>query len=306
MGCITSSVENVIVGPVDLFFGNQHLVCVETLEGNGLEGLHFLVSSLTDDYYVWFDDGVAADPAVAGRAGIAVVIDKTETPAQMAVKIADAINAGTFGIHAKAQTGKGAVLVEVKGLGAPMAAFGAGDSLFTLEVVKAGSNLPIGLLDGNVELGISGQYFDVVAHQTGPEVRDRILLATEVGPITVTMKETFITKLKEIMEFIGQTFTPDGGTEEVTAIGALAGSKQFQNMNKFGKSLVMHPTSRELSDRTEDYFFPLSTPNLNNLTFSGEEDRKAEVEFSVYLDEIRVNQASKLIVGDWQQNFLKG
>jgi len=304
----TASVSNIVIEPVDLRWGNQHLVCFDTVEASGLAGDYAEVSSQTVDYYVWFDDGVAADPAVAGKTGIAVTIVGTETAVAVAGLIATAINAGsaTTGLHAKAITDEAKVLIEVKDLGAPKSAFAAGTSGFTATVLKEGSELALGYLDSNVEFALGNTKFDVTSHQTGTEVIAALITGSEVGPITVTMKETVAAKLKEIMTTVGQTYTPAGGTE-VFGVGALAGSKQFSNAIADSKMLIMHPTKLPVDDYSQDYCFWSAWPNLNNLVISGEEDRKAEVEFSIYLDETRVNEVKKaVILSDWTQNFLKG
>jgi hypothetical protein len=118
------------------------------------------------------------------------------------------------------------------------------------------------------------------------------------------MKETVAAKLKELMEVAGVAYTPSGGTE-VTAIGALAGSKQFSNVFPYCRSLVMHPTKNAAANLDNDFMFWVAYPNLSNLVISGEEDRKLEVEFSFFLDEQIVNEASKMVYGDWSQNYLK-
>jgi hypothetical protein len=304
MGCVQTNVENIVIEPVDLRWGNQHMVCVETLEGTGLGGLYFLISDLVTDYYVWLNTGADTDPAVANRTGVEVAILVADTAAQVAAKIATAVDA-LASFNAKAQTAKGSLLIQVKELGAPASAFTAGDSGFEVEVVKEGSVLDIGYIDGNVELAVAGQLFDITAHQTGTEVIGQLITGSEVGPLTITMKETIITKLKEIVRVLGTDYTPAGG-DEVTGIGALAGSKQFQNVFQFSKTLVMHPTKNAADDYDSDFCFWVAYPNLNNLVFSGEEDRKAEVEFTFFLDEAKVNQVSKMVIGDWTQNFLKG
>jgi hypothetical protein len=306
---VTTQVSNVVVEPVDAVIGNQHLVCFDTVAGTGLGADHFLVSSKTVDYYVWFNTGASIDPAPAGKtslvaAGVSVLVG--DTAAQIAVKTAAAINAvATPPMHAKAVTNQGKLLVEVKGLGAPLSAFAAGTSGFTVTILKAGSELPLGYLDGNVEFGLAETLFDIVSHQTGSEVIGKIRTGSELGPITLTLKETVAAKLKELLEIPGTAYTPGAGTE-VSGLGALAGSKQFSNAFTDTRMLVLHPTKNLATNLANDFCFWASYPNISNLVISGEEDRKVELEVSIFLDENRVNEVSKLVYGDWQQNFLKG
>lgn len=303
---VSSEVQNIAIEPVNVSFGNQHLVCVDTVAGTSLGGKYFKISSLLSKFYVWFNTGASTDPAPSGYTEIEVAILVGDTAAQVATKIATAVNAvaATNKIHAKAKTSQGKVLLEVKGLGAPLEAWADVDTTMVLTVLREGSELAFGYLDGDVELTLEGQFFDVMAHQTGSEMLAKLLTGTNVGPLTLTLKETVAAKLKTMLEVLGNAYTPSGGTE-VTALGALTGSKQFSNVFEYSKSIVMHPTKNSDSDLSGDFMFWVGFPNLKSLKFSGEADRKLEIEISFFLDEVRVNEASKLVYGDWQQNYLK-
>jgi hypothetical protein len=302
----TSQVSNIVIEPVDLAWGNQHLVCFDTVAGTGLGGDHFLVSSNTVGYYVWYNTGASSDPAPSGKTELAeVAILVGDTAIQIATKTAAAINALVGAdFHAVAVSGEGKIKIELKALGVVESAWTAGTTGFTATILKTGSKLDIGYIDGNVELTLGQQLFDIISHQAGTEVLGKLVTGTELGPLTITMKETVAAKLKELMEVAGVAYTPSGGTE-VTAIGALAGSKQFSNVFPYCRSLVMHPTKNAAANLDNDFMFWVAYPNLSNLVISGEEDRKLEVEFSFFLDEQKVNEASKMVYGDWSQNYLK-
>lgn len=48
---------------------------ITTVVASGLAGKHFLISSTSTDYYVWFKvDGVGTDPAVGGRTGLEIAL----------------------------------------------------------------------------------------------------------------------------------------------------------------------------------------------------------------------------------------
>lgn len=308
----SSQVSNIEIVSVDAFFGNQHLVCFDTTAASGLAGDHFLISSLTEDFYVWFDDGVAADPAVAGRTGIDVPIVGTETAVQVAGLVATAINAvaATEKIHAKAKTDEAKVLVEVKGQGEPNAVFAAGTSGFTVTILRQGSKLALGYLEGDVDLTLSEDLFAIVSHQTGTQTIGSLRTGTTVGPITMVLKETVAAKLKELLESGPAVEYTAGVGDVVTGVGSLSGSKQFTNTFSDSKLLVLHPTKNAETNYGEDFAFFLAYPKINSLLFSGEADRKLTVEFEIYLDELRVNEVNQMVVGlneggSWQSNLLK-
>lgn len=304
---VTTQVSNVTIEPVDAVFGSQHLVCFDSVAGTGLDAASLHVSSLDEDYYIWYNTGASVDPAPSGRTELVEVAvlagDSAEQVAQKTVAAVNALVGADF--HAVQLASGDQFLLEVKGMGEVNSAWADVDTTMTLTVVKAGSKLALGYLDGNVEFGLAENLFDIIAHQTGSEIIGKIRTGSELGPITLTLKETVAAKLKEFLEIPGQAYTPGGGTE-VSGLGALAGSKQFSNAFADTKMLVLHPTKNAEDNLAGDFCFWAAYPNISNLLISGEEDRKIELEVSIFLDERRVNEVSKLVYGDWQQNFLKG
>jgi len=306
----TSQVSNIEIVSVEGFFGNQHLICADTTDASALDGKYFNISSLDTDYYVWFDGG-GVDPAPAGRTAIPVTIVGTESAIAVAVLVAAAVTAEAQ-FNAVALTNQAKVLMEVKGLGAPLTAWADVDTTFTLTTQRDGSVLALGFLDGDVELTLEEQLFDITTHQTGSQVIGGLRTGTTLGPISMTLKETTAAKLKTLLESSAATEVEgDSPTRKVTAIGSLAGSKQFGNVFSDSKMLVLHPTKNADNFYDEDFAFWLAYPNLNALTFSGESDRKLTVDFAIYLDELRLNAANQMVYGadaggNWQDNFLKG
>jgi len=77
------------------FNDNPTVTC---LAASSLQSKYFLIDSLDDEYYVWFDvDSGGADPTVGTRTGIEVDLAGADTPAQVAVKLATVMdNEGDF------------------------------------------------------------------------------------------------------------------------------------------------------------------------------------------------------------------
>lgn len=306
----TSQVANIEIVSVDGFFGNQHMVCFDTVDASALAGKYFNISSLDTDYYVWFDDTVAVDPAPAGRTAIPVSIVGTESAIAVAVLIETAVAANAQ-LNCKALSNEAKVLIEVKGLGAPLNAFADVDTTFTLTILRAGSVLPLGYLEGDVELTLSEDLFEIKTHQTGSQTIGGLRTGTTLGPISMTLRETTAAKLKELLESSAAVEHEGEVGRPVTGIGSLAGSKQFGNVFSDAKMLVLHPTKNAATNYDEDFAFWLAYPNLNALSFSGESDRKLTVDFNIYLDELRDNEVNQMVVGlnaggNWQDDFLKG
>ncbi|MCK5737699.1 Ig-like domain-containing protein, partial [bacterium] len=64
-----------------------------TPPGNDLDGHHFNLFQDGADYYVWYNDGGAVEPAIAGATGIEVLLNATNTAIQVANRTANAIDA---------------------------------------------------------------------------------------------------------------------------------------------------------------------------------------------------------------------
>ena len=303
----TSQVSNIVIEPVDALYGAKHRSCFTATVATALDTKYFLVSSTVEDFYVWYDGG-GADPAVAGKTAIPVTIVGTETAVEVAQLTADAINAANVTLALNASVDGANIIIESALQGPPLSVSAAGTSVFVVTVVKQGFSLPLGYLEGDVQLGLEEQLFDVTAHQTGTQLLGQIRTGVTAGPITLTLKEATVAKLKALMEGgIAVAYTPTEGMTptEVTAVGALAGSKQFGNVTEDGGTLVLHPTKNLVNDYSGDLCFWLAYPKLNSVTFSGEANKSIEVEFNIFLDESKVNAASVFVYGNHTQNYLK-
>lgn len=305
-----NQVSNIVIEPVDIQWGSQHRVAFFTIAdiAGFLGGKYLKFSTPTQKGYIWLNTGASVDPAPVGYTEIAEVAILTgDSAAVVATKIAAAVNLVDVANKLHAKSLDNCLLIEAKEMGAPLEAATVGTTTFTLTLQKLGSLLSMGYTDGNTEISTELGLFDVMAHQTGSELLGQLVTGSTVGPISIVLKETIAAKLKEFIEVYGEAYTPVAGTgpTEVSGWGALAGSKQFSNIATLGRKLVLHPTKNDASDLTGDLSFWNSFPNLTQIMISGEENRSLTVDFSIFLDESRVNGVSKFVYGDHTQNFLK-
>ena len=70
----SSSSSSFLLSAADVSWGRRECYTVKVNDlAADMDGEYFLIDALSDDfgsnveYYVWFDDGVAADPAPAGK-----------------------------------------------------------------------------------------------------------------------------------------------------------------------------------------------------------------------------------------------
>lgn len=305
-----NAVSNIVIEPVDISWGSQHRVRFNTIAdvAGFLGGKYIKFSTPTYKGYIWFNTGASTDPAPAGYTEIAeVAILSGDSATVIATKIAAAVNLVDVAQKIHAKSLDNCLILEAKQMGVVVEAATVGTSTFTMILQREGSLLAMGYTDGNTEIGTELGLFDVVAHQTGSELLGQLVTGSTVGPISVVLKETVAARLKEFIEVYGEAYTPVVGTgpTEVSGWGALAGSKQFSNIANLGRKLVLHPTKNDVLDLSGDLSFWNSFPNLTQIMISGEENRSLTVDFSIYLDESRVNAVSKFVYGDHTQNFLK-
>lgn len=306
MACVNQRAVNVIVEPLDSFLGKQHMGCFTVNNTTDLAGFYFSISNLDTEFYVWMDDGVASDPAVVGKTGIAVTYTDALSASALADAIVTAVNAttGTSDLLAKKYINEGVVSVLILSLevGVVASAWAVNTSTFTLTLDAVGSKLDLGLIEGDITIGIEETFVDVTAHQFGPELLAQLRTANNFT-LSLTLKEATQEKIAQLMSFSAVAYTPSGGTE-VIAYGALAGSKQFQSTLNDAATLVLHPTRLAVSDRTADYCFWKAYPVISEILHSGENTKSVTIDFSFFIDEYKVNEAKKMVYGDWQQNFL--
>lgn len=304
-----NNIENVVLEPVDGFFGAQHRVaftCIADVAGF-LGGKHIKFSTKAGKFYIWWSHNSGVDPAPAGYTEIEVsTVIIGDSAAVVAQKTAVVVNAAAAVNLFHAQNVLGVLTLEAALIGAPVEAANIATSTFTLALKKLGFELELGYFEpGEISVGLDEELFDVKSHQTGSQLLDQIRTGVTAGPITLNLIEAITAKLKTLLEKgIGTSVTPSGGTA-VTGVGSLAGSKQFKNATADGGKLVLHPTKNAVDNYVDDLAFWLAYPKLNALTYDGESQKKIEVEFNTYLDQSKLNEANIFVLGDHTQNFLK-
>lgn len=303
-----NKIENVVIEPVDAIFGSQELAsftCVADIAGS-LGGKYFKFSTPAGKFYVWYNTGASTDPAPAGYTEVEVAIVSGDSATLVASKTATVINAAAAvnKFHAKATL---AVLaVEASLVGEVLEAPAVATSGFSVSVLIVGFQLQLGYFEsGEISVALAEELFDIKSHQTGSQLLGQLRTGVTAGPIKLSLIEAITSKLATILQKgIGESYTPAGGSA-VTAVGALDGSKQFENVTADGGKLVLHPTKNAIDNYDDDLAFWLAYPKLSALTYDGESQKKIEVEFSVFLNQYKVNEASIFVLGDHTQNFLK-
>lgn len=288
-----SGVSNIRIEPVNVTWEIEQQDCVQTIAdvAGSLAGTHFL---LGDDFYVWMDDGVAVDPAPAGRTGIAASYTQDDTAAAVATAIQTAVD-GNINFSA---TVDGDVVTITAATTADVANAADADTGFSFQTTQEGGSLDLGLLQGNVESTFEEQILDITAHQNGTTVISALRQGVS-AEISLTMQETIIAKLRELFANTGGgAHTPSGGTE----VFGWGTSRQGDNVIPQSRRLNLHPVNAG-ADLSRDLTFWKAYPQPDSLTFSGEEAKVLEVTWNIFNDESKKAEVSFFCFGDYTQDL---
>ena len=302
---MANDITNVKIEPADFEWGNPEVTKITAIAdvSDSLDALHYTMYA-TDgtQYYVWFDaSGTAVDPNVTGATGIEVTIDTDDTAAEVAALAVTAIAAiAAFNCKIDPDDANSYIMQNV-GVGTVTAVVTDIDSTFTILQLRAGSSLQLGFTDGDTEIGVSEDLFDVMAQQSGTQVIDRIRTGKTVENITIPMKESTAAKLQVILEAGGASVTPGAGTK-FTGWGK---SKRFLNISADCRQLIVHPVRNAASNLINDWVFWRAYPNLAGFNFSGESDQLINVEFQVIPDPLILEAQELFGYGDHEQNLLR-
>jgi len=300
---MANDVSNVKIEPVEANWGNPETTKITAVadSSGSLNNKFFSMTSQDGTlHHVWYDiNGVGVDPAPANSTPITVTGATDATAAAIASSSATAIDL-IAKFNSKIDSGDStSFIVENVGIGTATDTVDS-DTTFTILQLRDGSDFDLGLMDGDIDFSPTEDLFDVTAHQTGTQIQDKIRTGNNVAPIVIAMKESIVAKLKEILEAGGASVTPGGGTE-VTGYGK---TKQFLNISNDTRYLILHPVRLAAGVFTDDIAIWRAYPNLTGLNFSGESDRKINVEFQVIPDPLKLDAINMFVLGNHQQNLL--
>jgi len=308
MGCGVQG-TNIRVEPMRVFWGREH--CRNYIfNGNGSNsgGDYLNLTIIDPDYnqtvgYIWFDDGVASDPAPAGKTLLgSVSILAGDTSAQIVAKVLLAFPfSGVDDFYAKAGESAQEFCLCNKFIGEiDNTAEGTGTANVTKVVEVQGIGGELGATSGGVELSFEAQTIEIKSDQTGEIVLDDIF-AGSTASASMSLIELTQGILKTVIAGVsGDALTPSGGTE-VLGQGQ---SKLYNSMYDYAGKLILHPVRIiDVSDRSEDWVFWKSAPLIESVSFSGTEQKALAVNFKAYLDKSLDQKVNLWIQGDWLQDF---
>jgi len=271
-----------------------------------MDGEYFVYDAPTSDFgangefYFWFDDGVAVDPAPAGRTGIAVDISGDTSAADVAGSLVTAAEANA-NFRAKldaADSSNQTVILEAEFKGEVSADAADVDSGVTITKQRDGIGADLGATTGGVTITKSTNSAQVLADQTGELVRDEFYTGQSVE-VSTSFLEVTPANYKILTSVVGDSYTPGGGTE----VSGFGDSKLYSSFFDNGGELVLHPTNKPASDRSRDITLPLCVPKPEEMNFSGADPQALSVTFSALLDDSVRSEVRLLVFGDSSQDL---
>jgi len=289
-GCKTASSAK--LDPRNAYFGKNHTYCIKAVADvtGSLVDTFFQLSSLNNDYYVWYNDGTGTDPVGVGT-GIEVTIELNDSARTIARLTQEAINAEPA-LEFRSFVNGDFFQVVVKELGefTPNYADGSAATGFTLETDVVGSYEFLGRTAGPITLDKSVSTLDVVADQTGETLQDQLITGFE---ISASMELLEVTQARW-EEVIGKVA---GGVCEITGEDSIVGygsAKIGQSLVDLSGTLVLEP----LNDSEVPVTIWKTAPLPSTINFSGVEQQVMEVTFAAYIDNTKKDTINIMARGD--------
>lgn len=293
--------EKITLQPMNVVWGRRQDITVTTVAdvAESLDGTYFTFevpdnSLLPIKFAPWADVGADPAPVVAGAILVPYVVVSGDTAAAVATSLAAALTAhATFALHAKAVATGAAVRITAKRPGL-VAIPAVGTSTFTIATTTKGVGRDLGGTSGGIEVSISGEMVDVKADQTGAQILDQILNATNVE-LSMTILELSPENWRTLLgEVIGDIVM--GDTSEVTGLGD---SKRFKNMSQYSGELVLTPVGA--LDLSNNLHFWRVFPMLDSINYSGEDLAQMGLTWRALRDTTKDSRINLMVNGDGEQ-----
>lgn len=295
--------QNIKVQPHDVYFEAGERVCFDFKSAVAAD-LHLeymtLYTPTGGTIVIWFDLD-AADP-VAPATGTVATIEVDITTGMTVAQMLTAVDAAHTAAGGEPTTGykatiDGDVIVfeRINDTGEVATEATSSTTGIAADVITKGGGVYLGLLDGDITFTPTAETLDITAHQTGSTVLSKII--QNVGAeVELTLKEVTKDIYQELFKVSGGEYTPTVGT----TLYGYGTAKIASNLLKFAKRLRLHPVSKANNDRSEDWCFWLTIPELGGMTFSGENPQTLPVTFTAFPDDSRNENISVFSQGDWQ------
>lgn len=258
-------------------------VCIpEGTLGADLAGQYitFYSAGNATEYYVWFNNDVAADPAPGGT-GIAIAITDTDVPATIAAAVAAAVNAEADFCSLQLDSNKSCFVIKTVDELPTNDPVSSDLTLLDPFVESEGFQTDLGLTGGGgFDISLNTETQETTCDQTGALVVSETI--TSVTPeLEVTFKECNTALLKKIFgEGLGNVCEIDGA--EYLGAGTASVGK---NTATLANRISLCPVDADPAvDRSGWITFMLAFPTLDTFSYPSEESASIVVTFRGLVD----------------------
>jgi len=294
---MSSTAAEVRIQTVEARWEIEEAFCVDFKGATSanLDELYILFSTDAVDYFLWFDGtGSSTAPVVSGRTAIEADISGDSTVAAILATVDTAVEAAT------GYTGEidGTILrLTLDNTNEVANEPEQGTTSLAVMPLNRGGNIHLGLISGDVVPTLEETLFDVLAHQTGQTILAQLRQGLGVS-LPLALIDYNVDLYSQLVSVAGGKFTPSGGTELYGRGTGSLGKNTIVNARR----LVLHPFNKAAADRSEDITVWLAYPNVDNITYSGENPQTMNVTFTAFPDDRRPEDINMIAFGDSSQS----
>jgi len=288
----------------EVYCENLKTFCVQIPEeqvGLALDSqyIQFYSAGNAAQYYLWFNltDGASVDPAPGGT-GIQVDILSTDIPESISAAVAAAVDAEADFCAVVVPNIKRAFAIKTVDYLATLDPVSSDLALLDPFVEHEGFSMNLGPTQSggfSIDTNVSTQ--EVVCDQTGSLPISET--QTGISPeIEIEFKQVNTSNLRKLLaQGAGDSVTING--QEHFGLGtASIGRNTLTRSNR----LTLHPVGVPASDRSQDWVFLLTFPNVSNINFPSDENCAMTVSFRALRDDLaKFEEVNVLFIGDARQ-----
>jgi hypothetical protein len=270
---------------VNGFFGEEHCRIVTFVDDTAgdQDGSQFDLNAVTEEYeqakyLVWISTDIltGAPTPSAGVTLVAVEYDADDEASVIAGKVKAALDALDPALF-KSEVEDDTLHVRNKFLGVidDESFADAGD--ITMEVGVIGFGGSLGAFAEGVTMSTEIASEVITSDQSGDTPLDEVIRGVNIS-LSMSIAEMTKERWLSLVGKVSGDFV-EIGQETIVGFGE---SKLFNSKLDFAGKLVLHPVRLPLSDRSSDYVLHLTTPNMDEINFSGSERQAASFSFTAY------------------------
>lgn len=297
MAVCSKYTNQVTIEASEIFFGKEELSCIEP-DNTLLGGESFTIYNHLGGFQIWFTvGGTGSAPTPAnGETLIEVTLPASYTLKQLSDELKTAVDADFYFYDPKEDHSQ--LLLESFDVGEVDAPIADVDTGWMVHTIVKGFDTNLGKTAEGISVTFDPSTVEVTADQSGP-LNLGAIMQTVGSNLSMGLQELSVERLRRLIaEGYGDSFTPSGGTELI----GYGTSKIGVGTLELAGRLRLHPI-RMGADRSEDFNYWKTLPNITETNYSGTEKRVLTVDFTAINDEFKPKEISVCAFGDGSQKL---